>query len=95
MPPRETQLGAGVGSAPLPTPPDANKFFEDMVKTLKLLQDVMTKEDFSKFEKMVMSPPPKKEEMKKLREEELWRQCQKEEYLKKQVQVHLEQVKKH
>ena len=31
----------------------------------------------------------------KLREEELWRQCQKEENLKKQVQVHLEQVKKH
>ena len=37
----------------------------------------------------------KKEEKKKLREEELWRQCQNEENLKKQVQVHLEQVKKH
>ena len=66
-----------------------------MVKALKLLQDVTTKEDFAKHEKMVMLPPPKKEERKKLREEELWRQCQKEENLKKQVQVHLEQVKKH
>ena len=37
----------------------------------------------------------KKEEKKKVREEELWRQCQEEENLKKQVQVHLEQVKKH
>ena len=60
-----------------------------------LLQNVMTKEDFSKYEKMVLPPPPKKEEKKKLREEELWRQCQKEESLKKQVQMHLEQVKKH
>ena len=42
-----------------------------------------------------MLPPPKKEEKKKLREEELWRQCQKEESLKNQVQMHLEQVKKH
>ena len=42
-----------------------------------------------------MPPPPKKEEKKKLREEVLWRQCQKAESLKKQVQMHLEQVKKH
>ena len=97
VPPRGAPPGAGVGNSPPPTPPDANKSTEDMVKALKLLQDVMTKEDFSKYEKMVMSPPPKKEERKKLREEELWRQCQKEENLKKkkQVQVHLEQVKKH
>ena len=60
-----------------------------------LLQNVMTKEDFSKYEKLVLPPPPNKEEKKKLREEELWRQCQKEESLKKQVQMHLEQVKKH
>ena len=66
-----------------------------MVKALKLLQNVMTKEDFSKYEKMVLPPPPKKEEKKKLREEELWRKCEKEESLKKQVQMHLEQVKKH
>ena len=84
---------AGVRNAPPSTPPDANKSTEDMVKAL--LQDVMTKEDFSKCEKMVMPPPPKKEERRKLREEELWRQCQKEENLKKQIQVHLEQVKKH
>ena len=68
---------------------------EDMLKVLKLLQSVMTEDDFSKYEKMVLPPPPKKDERKKLREEELWRQCQKEENLKKQVQMHLEQVKKH
>ena len=43
-----------------PTPLEADKSTEDMVKALKLLQDVMTKEDFSKYEKMVMPPPPKK-----------------------------------
>ena len=84
-----------MGDPPPPIPPDAIKSSEDMVKALKLLQNVMTKEDFSKCEKMVMSPPPKKEEKEKLREEELWRQCQKEESLKKQVQVHLEHVTKH
>ena len=84
-----------MGDPPLHIPPDVIKPSEGMVKALKLLQNVMTREDFSKYEKMVMPPPTKKEEKKKLREEELWRQCQKEESLKKQVQMHLEQVKKH
>ena len=79
----EDPPGAGVGDPPLSTPPDASKSTEDMVKALKLLQNVMTEEDFSKYEKMVMLPLPKKVERKKLREEELWRQCQKEENLKK------------
>ena len=52
--------GAGVGnSAPL-TPLDVNKSAEDMVKALKLLQDVMAKEDFSKYEKMVLPPSSEK-----------------------------------
>ena len=66
-----------MGDPPHPIPPDVIKPSEDMVKALKLLQNVMTKEDFSKYEKMVMPLPPKNEEKKKLREEELWRQCQK------------------
>ena len=45
---------------PLSTPPDANKSAEDMVKALKLLQDVTTKEDFSKYEKMVLPLLPRK-----------------------------------
>ena len=56
MLPRGGPPGAGVGDPPLPIPPDAIKSTEDMVKALKLLQNVMTKEDFSKYEKMVMLP---------------------------------------
>ena len=44
----------------MPHPLDTNKSTEDTVKSLKLLQDVMTKEDFSKYEKMVMPPRPKR-----------------------------------
>ena len=86
--------GAGVGDPPPPSPPAVAQPSEEMVKALLLLQNVMSKEDFSKYEKLVL-PPPKKEEKKTLREEELWRRCQKEESLKKQVQMHLEQIKKH
>ena len=46
----------GVGSALLPLLKMSTKSTEDMVKALKLLQDVMTKEDFSRYEKMVMPP---------------------------------------
>ena len=66
VPPRGGPPGAGVGDPPLPIPPDATKSSEDMVKALKLLQNVMTKEDFSKYEKMVMPPPPKKRKRKNL-----------------------------
>ena len=82
VPPRGAPPGVGVGNSALLTPLDVDKSAEDMVKTLTLVQDVMTKEDFSKYEKMVMLPPPKREEKKKLREEEVWRQCHKEENLK-------------
>ena len=79
----EARLGPGWG-APSTAPHDGvNMPPEDMLKALKLLQSVMTEEDFSKYEKMVMPPPPKKEERVKVREEELWRQCQKEEHLRK------------
>ena len=64
VPSRGGPPGAGVGDPPLPILPDATKSSEDMVKALKLLQNVMTKEDFSKYEKMVMPPPPKKGEEK-------------------------------
>ena len=95
VPPRGSgPPGAGVGDPPPPTPPAAAPPSEEMVKALLLLQNVMSKEDFSKYEKLVL-PPPKKEEKKTLREEELWRRCQTEERLKKQVQMHLEQIKKH
>ena len=95
VPPRGSgPPGAGVGEPPPPTPPAASPPSEEMVKALLLLQNVMSKEDFSKYEKLVL-PPPKKEEKKTLREEELWRRCQTEERLKKQVQGHLEQIKKH
>ena len=66
VPPRGGPPGAGVGDPPPPIPPDAVKSSEDMVKALKLLQNVMSKEDFSKYEKMLMPSPPKKEEKKKL-----------------------------
>ena len=95
VPPRGSgPPGAGVGDPPPPSPPAAAPPSEEMVKALLLLQNVMSKEDFSKYEKLVL-PPPKKEEKKTLREEELWRRCQTEERLKKQVQMHLEQIKKH
>ena len=67
VPPRGGPPGAGVGDPPPPTPPAAAQPSEDMVKALLLLQNVMTKEDFSKYEKLVL-PPPKKEGKKKLRE---------------------------
>ena len=43
VPPRGPP-GARVGDPSLPIPPDATKSSEDMVKAVKLLQNVMTKE---------------------------------------------------
>ena len=64
-----------------------------MIKALKLLQSVMSAEDFSMCEKMVL-PPPKEEERVKLREEELFEKVQIQNGLEKQEQSHLEQIKK-
>ena len=58
--------GAGVGNSATLTPLDVNKSAEDMVKALKLLQDVMTNEDFFKYEKMVMFLLRKKRKRKNL-----------------------------
>ena len=55
--PQRGPLGAGV--VPSPTVQDGKVSSEDMIKALKVLQSVMSAEDFSKFEKMML-PPPKK-----------------------------------
>ena len=57
-----------------------------MIKVVKLLQSVMSADDFSKYEKMVL-PPPKKEERVKLREQELSEKVQKQNGLEKQEQI--------
>ena len=59
---------AGLG--PSPFAQEGNAPNEDMIKALILLQSVMSTEDFSEHEKMVL--PPKKEERVKLREQELF-----------------------
>ena len=51
VPPRDPP-GAGVG--PSPSAQEGTAHNEDMIKALKLLQSVMSAEDFSKYEKMVL-----------------------------------------
>ena len=58
VPPRDPP-GALVG--PFSSARNGNAPSEDMIKALKVLHSVMSAEDFSKYEKMVL-PPPKKEE---------------------------------
>ena len=71
MPPRGPP-GAGVGTPPAATgSPVASG---DLLEALKLLQTVMSAEDFSKYEKMVL--PPSKEERTKEREQLLWEKVQ-------------------
>ena len=62
MPPRGPP-GAELG--PSPSAQEGTASSEDLIKALRLLQSVMSPEDFSKFEKMVL--PPRKEERVKLR----------------------------
>ena len=71
---------------PSPTVQDGKAPNEDMIS-------VLSAEDFSKDEKMVL-PPPKKEERVKLREQQLFEKVQKQNGLEKQEQSHLEQIKK-
>ena len=66
--------GAGAG---LPAAPEAPPS-EDMVKALKLLQSVMTPEDFSKYEKKLVVFQWKEEQRVKLREQELFETLQRE-----------------
>ena len=67
MPP-EGPPGAGVG--PSPSAQEGTAPNEDMIRALKLLQGLLSAEDFSKYEKMVS--PPKKEENVKDCEQLLW-----------------------
>ena len=61
-------LGAAVGTPPKDA--DAAALLGDLLGALKLLQTVMSEEDFSKYEKLVA--PPSKEERTKEREQLLW-----------------------
>ena len=84
VPPRGPP-GAGVG-----TPPPAAS--EDLLRALKLLQAVMSVEDFSKYEKVVLRHP--REERTKEREQLLWEMVQSQNRLRKQEAGHVEQIAK-
>ena len=71
VPPRGPP-GARVGTPPAAT--DSLVAPGDLLGALKLLQTVMSAEDFSKYEKMVV--PPSKEERTKEREQLLWENVQ-------------------
>ena len=91
VPPRGPP-GAGVGSPPIPeTPPSPPS--EELVKALQLLLNVLTPEDFSKYEKKLV--PPKQQERVKLRERELLEAVERQANFEKQEQKHLEMIAKH
>ena len=71
MPPRGPP-GAGLGTPPLAA--DSLAASDDLVRALELLQAVMSAEDFSKYEKMVL--PPSREERTKERAQLLWEKVQ-------------------
>ena len=71
VPPRGPP-GAGVGTPPRDT--DSAVLLGELLGALKLLQTVMSAEDFSKYEKLVA--PPSKEERTKEREQLLWEKVQ-------------------
>ena len=89
MPPRGPP-GAGVGTPPGDA--DSSALPGDLLGALKLLQTVMSAEDFSKCEKMVA--PPSKEERTKEREQLLWEKVQSQNRLRKQETGHVEQIAK-
>ena len=89
VPPRGPP-GAGVGTPPAAT--DSPVAPGDLLGELKLLQTVMSAEDFSKYEKMVV--PPSKEERTKEREQLLWEQVQFQNRLRTQEAGHDEQIAK-
>ena len=88
VPPRGPP-GAGVG-----TPPKGADSVVpgELLGALKLLQTVMSAEDFSKYEKLVA--PPSKEERTKEREQLLWEKVQSQNRLRKQEAGHVEQIAK-
>ena len=64
----------------------------ELLGALKLLQAVMSAEDFSKYEKLV--GPPSKEERTKEREQLLWEKVQSQNRLRKQESGNVEQIAK-
>ena len=82
--------GAGVGTSP--RDPDSAVLPGELLGALKLLQTVMSAEDFSKYEKLVA--PPSKEERTKEREQLLWEKVQSQNRLRKQEAGHVEQIAK-
>ena len=89
VPPRGPP-GAGVGTPPKDADSAASP--GDLLGALKLLQTVMSEEDFSKYEKLV-DPPPKGERTKE-REQLLWEKVQSQNRLRKQETGHVEQIAK-
>ena len=82
--------GAGVGTPPNDV--DSAVLPGELLGALKLLQTVMSEEDFSKYEKMVV--PPSKEERTKEREQLLWEKVQSQNRLRKQEAGHVDQIAK-
>ena len=89
VPPRGPP-GAGVGTPPKDA--DSAALPGDLLGALKLLQTVMSEEDFSKYEKLVA--PPSKEARTKQREQLLWEKVQSQNRLRKQETGHVEQSAK-
>ena len=89
VPPRGPP-GAGVGTPPKDA--DSAVLPGDLFGALKLLQTVMSEEDFSKYEKMVV--PPSREERTKEREQLLWEKVQSPKRLRKLLAGHVEQIAK-
>ena len=81
---REDRLVLGSADSPAAS--------EDLPRALKLLQAVMSAEDFSKCEKMVL--PPSREERTKEREQLLWERVQSRNRLRKQEAGYVEQISK-
>ena len=88
MPPRGPP-GAGVGTPPRDV--DSAALPGDLLGALKLLQTVMSEEDFSKYEKLVAPP---EEERTKEREQLLWEKVQSQNRLRKQETGHVQQIAK-
>ena len=82
--------GLGVGTPPRNADSDVPP--GELLGALKLLQTVMSAEDFSKYEKLVA--PPSKEERTKEREQLLWEKVQSQNRLRKQEAGHVEQIAK-
>ena len=89
MPPRGPP-GAGVGTPPAATGSPVAP--GELLGALKLLQKLMSAEDFSKYEKTVL--PPSKEERTKEREQLLWEKVQSQNRLRKQEAGHVDQIAK-